>query len=173
MATLPIGRLPKGSNLVFSCYNYFVKKIKLHPTLSGVAGEYLTAGELSRRGYLAAITLRNAKGVDIIATNSTATKSVAIQVKTRYSRGQSWVLSEKAETYYAENLFYVFVSLNFGEPADFHIVPSKIVAKTIREHNRRWLSTLGRKGQRHNQTSMRTFLDAEQKYKSAWDLLDL
>ncbi|PIW68446.1 MAG: aspartate ammonia-lyase, partial [Candidatus Omnitrophica bacterium CG12_big_fil_rev_8_21_14_0_65_42_8] len=37
----------------------------LNPILSGVAGEYLVAGELSRRGYIASITLRNSKGVDI------------------------------------------------------------------------------------------------------------
>ncbi len=39
-------------------------KNKLASTLVGVAGEYLVAGELSLRGYIASITLRNSKGID-------------------------------------------------------------------------------------------------------------
>ncbi|MGD0336202.1 MAG: hypothetical protein ABSB18_03795 [Candidatus Omnitrophota bacterium] len=150
-----------------------MKKGKLNSVLSGVAGEYLVAGELSRRGYLASITLRNTRGVDILATNEKATRTAALQVKTRYSKGTAWVLNEKAEKYHAQNLFYAFVSLNFGKPADFYIVPSLAVAKTIKKHNRKWLKTLGRKGQRHNQTSMRTFRDDEQKFLNRWDLLGL
>lgn len=58
------------------------KKTELTSLLSGVAGEYFVAAELSRRGYLASITLRNTKGVDILCSNADATKTVAIQVKT-------------------------------------------------------------------------------------------
>jgi len=50
--------------------------------LRGVAGEYLVAGELSKRNFIASITLRNTKGMDILASNSDASKSVGIQVKT-------------------------------------------------------------------------------------------
>jgi hypothetical protein len=32
---------------------------RISGVLSGVAGEYLVAGELSRRGYIASIPLRN------------------------------------------------------------------------------------------------------------------
>jgi hypothetical protein len=53
---------------------------KLESTLVGVAGEYRVAGELSLRDYIASITLRNSRGIDIIASNSDATKSVSIQV---------------------------------------------------------------------------------------------
>jgi hypothetical protein len=67
-------------------------KSKLESTLVGVAGEYLVAGELSLRGYIASITLRNSRGIDIIASNPEATKSVSIQVKTN-SKGESkWIL---------------------------------------------------------------------------------
>jgi hypothetical protein len=51
---------------------------KLESTLVGVAGEYLVAGELSLRGYIASITLRNSRGIDIIASNPDGTKSVSI-----------------------------------------------------------------------------------------------
>ena len=36
---------------------------KVSSILVGVAGEYFAAAELSRRGYIASITLRNTKGI--------------------------------------------------------------------------------------------------------------
>ena len=39
---------------------------KLSKILSGVSGEYFVAAELSRRGYIASITLRNSRGIDIL-----------------------------------------------------------------------------------------------------------
>ena len=38
---------------------------KVSSILTGVSGEYFAAAELSRRGYVASITLRNTKGIDI------------------------------------------------------------------------------------------------------------
>ena len=142
--------------------------------LSGVAGEYFVAAELSKRGLIASITLRNSKGVDILCSNSMATKSVGIQVKTsKYSKAE-WLLNKKSEDYYADNLFYVFVKLNNNQNSpDYFIVPSKVVAKATREGHRHWLATLGRKGQKHNDSSMRVFGDKEGKYHGRWDLLKL
>ncbi len=148
-------------------------KGKLNSVLSGVAGEYLVAGELSRRGYIASITLRNSRGVDILVTNKKATRTAAIQVKTHYNKGTAWVLNEKAEKYHAPKLFYAFVSLNFGAPPDFYIVPSKVVAETIKKHNRKWLKTPGKKGQKRNQTAMRTFRDDKKRYRNAYHLMKL
>jgi len=150
-----------------------MKKGKLTPVLSGCAGEYLVAGELSRRGYIASITLRNSKGVDILVTNEKATRTVAMQVKTHYNKGTAWVMNEKAEKNHAPNLFYAFVSLNYGAPADFYIVPSKVVATFIKRHNRKWLKTPGKKGQKRNQTTMRTFRDDEKQYRNAYSLMRL
>ena len=45
---------------------------KLSAGLTGVSGEYFVAGELSRRGYVASITLRNTRGIDILVSNSDA-----------------------------------------------------------------------------------------------------
>jgi len=55
---------------------------RLTSILCGVAGEYFVAAELSRRGYVASLTLRNTRGIDILASNAEATKSVGIAVKT-------------------------------------------------------------------------------------------
>lgn len=147
---------------------------KLSSVLSGVSGEYYVAAELSARGYIASITLRNTKGVDILCSNGDATKSAAIQVKTNKRSAREWMLDQKCEYYHADNLFYVFVNLNDGERSpDYFIVPSKTVADYAKESNEEWLGTLGRKGQKHNATTMRKFKDPEEKYLNRWDLLGL
>ena len=56
--------------------------MKIPSVLAGVAGEYFVAAELSRRGHIASISLRNTRGIDIIATNRDASRSVTIQCKT-------------------------------------------------------------------------------------------
>jgi hypothetical protein len=147
---------------------------KLSSVLSGVAGEYFVAAELTAREYIASITLRNTKGVDILCSNSDASKSVAIQVKTNRRSNRDWVLNQKSESYFADNLFYVFVSLNDNEKApDYFIVPSKIVATHAKETHQTWLNTPGRGGKPHNDNTMRHFADIEEKYLSRWDLLGL
>ena len=50
--------------------------------LTGVAGEYFVAAELSRRGFIASITMRNSPGIDTLATDIRAKKAVTIQCKT-------------------------------------------------------------------------------------------
>lgn len=147
---------------------------KLNTVLSGVAGEYSVAAELSKRGYLASITLRNTKGVDILCSNSEATKTRGIQVKTNRGSVRSWILNQKVENYVAENLFYVFVNLNDNKKQpDFFIVPSKVVAKYCKEGHSKWLSAPGKKGQKHIDTSMRKFDDPKEEYLNRWELLDL
>jgi hypothetical protein len=141
---------------------------------AGVAGEYFVAAELSKRGYIASITLRNTKGIDILATNADATKSVNIQVKTSQGKSRRWLLNAKAETYHAPDLFYVFVNLRDEmDRPEFFIVPSKRVAKFVRESHAEWLATPGRKGQKRNATPMRVFIDDKDKYLEAWDELGL
>ena len=147
---------------------------KLSPVLSGVAGEYFVAAELSRRGHLASITLRNTKGVDIICSNSDASKSGAIQVKANRGSKRYWVLSQKSEDYFADNLFYVFVNLNGDDtPPDYFIVPSKDVAEHVRDNHAAWLSAPGRDGAAHNDSAIRKFSDLGERYLRRWDLLEL
>ena len=147
---------------------------KLNTVLSGVSGEYFVAAELSKRGYIASITLRNTKGVDILCSNSEANKTVGIQVKTNSGSNRSWILNQKAEDYFADNLFYIFVNLNENKKhPDFFIVPSKIVAQYCKKGHSNWLNTPGKKGQKHKDTPMRKFDDSKEEYLNRWDLLNL
>src|ERR1051325_8826105 len=106
------------------------------PVLTGVAGEYFVAAELSRRGYIASISLRNTRGIDILATNQDGTRSVTIQCKTNQSGDRKWILNVKCETFFAPNHYYVFVGLSAAtERPRFHIVPSEIVAKFVKDNH--------------------------------------
>ena len=147
--------------------------MKLSGVQVGVAGEYLVAAELSRRGYVASLTLRNTRGIDILASNLDATKSVGIQVKTSQGTKPKWIMSKKAEADVAENLFYVFVCLAPDAPASFYVVPRQEVAKYVRESHQQWLDTPGRRGQAHRDSDMRNFKDPDHEYKDRWDLLGL
>lgn len=150
------------------------QKENLTPLLSGVAGEYYVAAELSARGYIASITLRNTKGVDILCSNSDASKTVAIQVKTNKRSNRDWVLNEKCEKSQADNFFYAFVNLNNQQKSpDYFIVPSKIVSDFARDSHSNWINTPGRNGRVHQNTTMRKFSDLDEKYLSRWDLLGL
>ena len=142
---------------------------KLESTLVGVAGEYLVAGELSLRGYIASITLRNSRGIDIIASNSDGSKSVSIQVKTNSNGGKSWILNKKSEEYFSNNHYYIFVALNnVNERPCFHIVPSKKVAKYTSTSHANWLKGRKRDGTKRKDTAMRKFNDHENIYLEAW-----
>ena len=149
------------------------QRSRLTTGLSGVAGEYFVGAELSRRGYVASLTLKNTRGIDILASNADATKSVGIQVKTNQSRGKEWMLNKKVETDIATNLFYVFVRLNELDTPEYYIVPRAIVSQFARENHKKWLSSPGKNGQQRNDTPMRKFRDPEGKYLNRWDLLGL
>ena len=105
---------------------------KVSSILVGVSGEYFVAAELSRRGYIASITLRNTQGIDIVATNESGKKSVNIQLKQRARvLGGYYQSSEEVKD---KNIFYVFVELNkIDELPLFYIVPSRDVAKRVSE----------------------------------------
>ncbi len=145
---------------------------KLPKGLTGIAGEYFVAGELSRRGYMASITLRNNDSIDIHASDLANHKIFAIQVKTNQNSVRRWPLSQKAENLHSDNMFYIFVAFKkIDERPEYFIVPSKDVAEQVKDGHQRWLETPGKKGQAHKDTSMRQFWDIEGKYLERWDFL--
>jgi len=147
---------------------------KLNSVLVGVSGEYFVAAELSKRGYLASITLRNTKSVDILCSSSDASKTVNIQVKSNRGSAKSWIVNKKSEDDFAKNLYYAFVNLNFNDKhPDFFIVPSSVVAEYCKTAHSSWLKTPGKGGQSHKDTKMRKFNDPMGKYQNRWDLLGL
>ncbi len=147
---------------------------KLSHVLTGVSGEYFVAAELSRRGYIASITLRNTQGIDILASDRNAQHQVAVQVKTNQNNKREWILNSKAEELISKSFFYIFV--DFGKedhPPEYFIVPSEKVAQNIRSSHRKFLSTPGKDGKLHKDSTMRKFEDFKGKYLGKWELLNL
>ena len=131
--------------------------------LVGVSGEYFVAAELSRRGYVASVTLRNTRGIDLLVTNADATRSIGIQVKTNREHRKDWMLNQTAERMRSDTLFYVFVNLNGLDQPECHVVPSEVVADYVtRDHHKSVRLTL-----------IRHFRDDVNKYRDRWDLLGL
>lgn len=138
---------------------------------SGIAGEHFVCAELSRRGYLASLTLRNTRGIDILASSADASRQVGIQVKTmRHGHGERrWLLNKKADDFAANNLFYVFVNLPDAGLPSFYVVPSNVVADYVKQLHADWLAM----SRTHKENSMREFRDPEGVYLDRWDLLRL
>lgn len=134
----------------------------------GNAGEYFVAAELERRGFICAVPMSNVRHFDILAINPDTLEQFAIQVKTTEKKSKDWTLSEKNESILGENFYYVFVTLNYLEQPEYHIVPSDIVARRIRASHKEWLATPGKNGQKHNDTRIRHFEDMANEYLGKW-----
>ena len=148
--------------------------VKLEATNVGIAGEYFVAAELCLRGFVAAITLRNSRGIDIVCSDKDGENTVSIQVKTNSSGSPKWILNKKAETYESSTHFYIFVALrSIGERPDFFVVPSSVVAKYVTESHREWLKGLRPDGQKRKDSNIRNFRDIDGVFKEKWDLLKL
>ena len=151
-----------------------IKEKKVSSILTGVSGEYFAAAELSRRGYIASITLRNTKGIDIVASNEEGSKTINIQVKTSSKSTKGWILNKKAEEMDDKNMFYIFVRLNeLEERPQFHIVPTSFVANQVKKGHQNWLDTPGKNGRKRKDSNMRKFEDPENKFLDKWELLGL
>ena len=132
--------------------------MKLSRQISGIAGEYYVAAELSRRGYIAAITLRNSDNVDILVSNQNGEKTISVQVKTTQNK-RKWILSKKVEKDIVLNKFYVFVNIPIEEglPPEYYITKANDLATWIYAGHRKWLNEPGTKGQKRNDSNVRQF----------------
>lgn len=147
---------------------------KLESTQVGIAGEYYVAAELSVRGYVASITLRNSRGIDILASNADVTRTVSIQVKTSKGGQPRWMLGKKSESFASRDHFYAFVILSpIGQRPEFYIVPSEVVASTVSTDHATWLKGTKKDGSAHKDSNMRIFRDDVGQFKEAWNLLGL
>lgn len=147
---------------------------KLSKGITGIAGEYFAAAELSRRNFMASITLRNNDSIDILASNPRNNKIYSIQVKTSQLKSRSWPLSVKSETNFSDKHFYIFINFRgIFERPEYFIVPSKIVSETIRLDNQTWLEKPGKNGNIHKENSIRKFYDNEEAYLEKWEYLEM
>ncbi len=91
--------------------------------VTGNAGLYWTCYHLSRMGWNAMPTARNARGVDIIAYNSDCSKMISIQVKT-LSKKDPVPLGKSLDNIMGD--FWVIVNNVVSEPQTYIIRPEDV-----------------------------------------------
>lgn len=110
-----------NSRKLHECVSHFMKTLARSftkddgvmaiPTqLTGMTGVYLTAAELSRRGFIVSPTSRSAKGADLLVTDQCCLKTWSVQVKTNAKDRYTWRLSEEARDLdlYSDSHLFVF-----------------------------------------------------------------
>jgi hypothetical protein len=145
-----------------------------HTGLTGTAGEYFVAAELSQRGWLATVTIKNAPGTDVLAQEPTTGAMVAIQTKTA-SFGNPFQLTKKCEAPASVlNEWYVLVKLHgLAIRPTFFVVPRNIIAGVTYAQHQEWLARPGRAGKPHNDNDRRVLLAKHfADYEDRWDLLE-
>lgn len=146
----------------------------------GAAGEYYVAAELSRRDWLATVTIKNSPGTDVLAQRLDRRRIVAIQTKTA-SPGSHFRLNVKDEAPgERDNEWYVLVALGGDhERSTFFVVPRHVMAAIVYLEHRDWLHQLDRLrapvrvGHQRKANPMRTIRGVWiEGYKEKWELLD-
>jgi len=150
----------------------------------GNASQFFVAGELCRRGYSAVVTLGNTPNTDILCSNIAGTKFVHIQVKTFVPGGATCSVGLKSEKNFGGKFFWVLAGIpqpQQNEEFEYYIIPSAVMSKNIVDAHQKWLRTPGKKGQKHNETSVRAVAIPPKisyggwdisRYKNKWSLIE-
>jgi hypothetical protein len=101
---------------------------------SHLAGEYFVAAELYRRGYTVAMTLGNAKAIDLFAERDGRTVNVQVKaIAKRQSVGWPMMMDK-----IIPGIVYVFVCLNEAPvPPDYFIATSDEARKKVKQYTTR------------------------------------
>ncbi len=142
--------------------------------LTGAAGEYHVAAQLSMRGWLATVTIKNAPTTDVLAKHAQVGSVVAIQTKTTGLGGQKFRVGQKDERPSVDDHeWYVFVQMtSLDARPDFYTVPRDHVSALLWVNHWDWLAQPGRKGQAHKDSAIRVIHPKDiQPYRERWDAL--
>ena len=108
-----------------------MSKELLHKTNTGIASEFLVAGELARRGYNVTLTFGNTKAIDLLVERDG--KLIPIQVKgIQRKKSICWNLSlGKIKDH---SLVYILVNLNAEklEPPEYFILTEQEVKENFK-----------------------------------------
>jgi hypothetical protein len=145
--------------------------------LTGVAGEYFVVAEMSLRGWLATVTIKNSPGIDVLGRHPETGSLVSIQTKTA-SAGFVFRLKEQDERRAdSANDWYALVGLTAPDSKlrpTIYVVPRDVVSKQVAITHAIWMCQPGKAGQPHKDSQMRTIRSAHvERFKDAWELLHL
>jgi hypothetical protein len=141
-------------------------KPQIDKTLTGLAGEFLVAGHLCLKGYVASLTLKNYPKVDIFCLNPKNEKTAAIQVKTTRN-GNAYYVPESIDD--SKNPF-VFVLIKPDETVEFFVVPAEDMARLSVNERNEYLQTHPHAKREQPRMLSVKHLDL---FANRWDLLGL
>lgn len=161
-----------------------MNKDKKRLNIVGVSGEYFVAAELSQRGVVATLTLKNTPYIDILATNLETGKSANIQVKTMSVENKAgWHLGPKdGEPSGITNHYYVLVDLQGpSKLPNYIIIPKQVFSKFLKRGYEKWITGKKKDGTARKRTSMWIFdpyrrkdlKEFSRKYENNWEILNL
>ena len=102
---------------------------KIDKQITCMAGEFLTAGKLFKKGFQVSLTFRNAKGIDLFAHNQKTGKIFNVQVKTSRKKNNFRELNGKE---IRKETIYVFLILNeFENNEDYFIVKGSVILQNV------------------------------------------
>lgn len=108
---------------------------------------------------VAAVTLRNTRGIDIVVSRPGVSRSATVQVKTVQHGPAKWLLNKSDEKPKGPNHYYVFVVLRGrDDPPEYLIVKGEYVAKYCKDNHRKWIRGKRRDGQTRRDSTMRVFI---------------
>jgi hypothetical protein len=152
------------------------KHIGLPSQISGMAGVYYVAYELSRLNFVALTTSRNLEGIDLIVSNQVGNRQVSIQVKTMQKKAELWQVGKVPKYRKGEgNAFHVLVRLNKGDKPDCFIIPSRMFARIVNQGVAKWCK---RKAGRNPAScsplvyKFRMTKKREKQYLNKWNLIE-
>ena len=125
----------------------------------GNTGEFYVLAELSRRGWIAAQTARNARAFDILARKGE--QQVAIRVKTTMWKESmfQWNVKKTGHIFSELGKDDYCVLVEIPEKADdyprFYVVPTRIIEGWLTSDFDVWVKAPGAKGQPHDPSNKR------------------
>lgn len=135
----------------------------------GLAGEFLVAGELLRRGYSAAVTYGNAKKADVVAVRGNF--AVTIEVKT--TAETRWIVGNRLPE--VKGSVWVFVYLPKDEsPAEFFVLTSHELRQTLEPaYNSYREKYLAKHGKEFSGAGVEKLNRADaERHRNRWDKID-
>ena len=99
-------------------------KPQINKLMTGLAGEYLVAGMMNLRGWVASLTLKNYPGVDIFGMNPNTGENVSIQVKSCWDNN-CWIGVRHSERPQMEERIkgpFVFVHMESLDAVSYYIL---------------------------------------------------
>ena len=141
-------------------------KAQLDKVLTGLGGEFLVAGHLCLKGFVASLTLKNYPKVDIFCLNPKNGKQVAVQVKTKRG-GRSYYVPEDIDA--SDNPF-VFVYIRKDDTVEFYVLRAKDVAELSKRERDDYLRE--RPHVKPDQPRMLSLANMTE-FKDRWELLGL